>query len=63
MGRVSGFAVVLAEDVPEVSANVHPTGMPQRMFMKVLTETYFSPFLDQWDQLCGAYNDFIGADK
>jgi len=37
-----GFAVVFAEEVPEVSANVHPT--------------------NQWDSLCPAYDNFIGAD-
>jgi len=51
----------MAEEVAEVSANVHPSRTSQRMFMKVLIETHFSSFLAEWDNLCPAYNDFANV--
>jgi len=51
----------MAEEVPEVSANVHPSGTSQRMFMKALVKTYFSSFLEEWDNLCPAYNKFANV--
>ena len=51
----------MAEEVPEVSANVHPTGTFQRMFIRMLTEAYFHSFLEEWDNLCDDYNRFAGV--
>jgi hypothetical protein len=58
-----GFAVVFAEDVPDVSTTVFPSGEPSservKAREKILTHTHSSP--DGWNQLCPEYNNFTNT--
>ncbi|KAH9005363.1 laccase [Lactarius deliciosus] len=58
-----GFAVVFAEDVPNVSTTDHPPREFERISIIVLAKNSpKQPFLpEQWDELCPKYNDFVTA--
>ncbi|KAH8988463.1 laccase C [Lactarius hatsudake] len=58
-----GFAVVFAEDVPNVSTTDYPPREFERISIIVLAENSpKQPFLpEQWDELCPKYNDFVTA--
>ncbi|KAH9048020.1 laccase 3 [Lactarius deliciosus] len=62
-GFSRGFAVVFAEDVPNVSTTDHPPREFERISIIVLAKNSpKQPFLpEQWDELCPKYNDFVTA--